>query len=79
MSLHHFENPTYSEEDWCILEDAHIKACELLGQPPVSYKNEDRLARTIMKLFDEGVRDFEIIASIAAHREIVLDRKATYH
>ena len=79
MSLHLFEKLTYDEEDWSILEDAHIKACELLGQPPVSYKNVDRLARHIMKLFDAGVRDFEIIATIAAHREIVLDRKATYH
>ena len=79
MSLHLFDKLTYDEEDWCILGDAHIKACDLLGEPPMSYKNADRLARHIMKLFDAGVRDFEIIATIAAHHEIVLDRKATYH
>jgi hypothetical protein len=79
MSLYLFEKLTYDEDDWCILEDAHIRACDLLGEPPVSYKNADRLARHIMKLFDAGVRDFEMIATIAAQREINLDRKATYH
>ena len=80
MSLHLFEKLTYSEEDWYIMQDAHVKACELLGVQPVSYRNADRLARTIMNLFDGGARDFEIIASIAAHREAVLDRLlATHH
>ena len=80
MSLHLFEKLTYSEDDWYIMQEAHVKACELLGAQPVSYRNADRLARTIMRLFDAGARDFETIASIAAHREIVLDRQsATYH
>ena len=48
MSLHLFEQLTYSEDDWYIMQDAHLKACELLGLDPVSYKNADRLARTIM-------------------------------
>ncbi|RCW77718.1 hypothetical protein [Phyllobacterium bourgognense] len=80
MSLHLFEQFTYSEDDWYIMQDAHLKACELLGLDPVSYKNADRLARTIMNIFDGGARDFQIIASIAAHREAMLDRQfATYH
>ncbi|WP_271894233.1 hypothetical protein [Candidatus Phyllobacterium onerii] len=80
MSLHLFEKLTYSEDDWDIMQDAHLKACEFLGHDPVFYKNADRLARTIMNLFDGGARDFQIIASIAAHREAMLDRQlATYH
>ena len=79
MSLHLFDKLTYSEDDWYIMQDAHVKACEILGQQPVSYNNADRLARTVMKLFDEGERDFQIIASIAAHREAVLDGQSTYH
>ena len=31
MSLHLFEKLTYSEDDWYIMQDAHVKACELLG------------------------------------------------
>ena len=58
--------------DWHIMQDAHVKACELLGHDPVSYKNADRLALTIMNLFEGGARDFQIIASIEAHREAML-------
>ena len=79
MSLHLFEKLTYSEDDWYIMQDAHVKACELLGAEPVSYRNADRLARTIMKTLRRGARDFQIIASIAADREAVLDRQSATH
>jgi len=65
---------TYSEDDWEIMEGAHRRACALLGQSPIYYEHKDRLARTIMMLFDDGTRDVEILASIAVHREHVMDR-----
>jgi hypothetical protein len=81
MILNHIsDRPTYSEEHWHIIERAYIKACELLGQPPASYENADRLARTIMRLFDQGSRDFQILAAIAAHHENILNRRSSeYH
>ena len=77
---HISDRSTYGEEDWHIIERAHIKACELLGQPPATYEHADRLARTIMRLFDQGSRDFQILAAIAAHHENVLNRRSSeYH
>ena len=49
---------TYSEDDWHVMEDAHIKACEILGLHPAYYEHRDRLARTIMSLFNKGTRDY---------------------
>jgi hypothetical protein len=74
MLPHPFDQLTYSEDDWQIMENAHLRACEILGQHPASYEHNDRLARTIMKLFDKGARDHERIASIAAHRETIMVR-----
>jgi hypothetical protein len=74
MLPYFFDQLTYSEDDWQIMENAHRKACERLGQDPAFYEHNDRLARTIMKLFDKGARDYEKIASIAAHREIIMVR-----
>ncbi|PSH61595.1 hypothetical protein [Phyllobacterium sophorae] len=65
---------TYSEDDWHVMEDAHIKACEILGLHPAYYEHKDRLARTIMSLFNKGTRDYQIIASLAAHRETIYQR-----
>ena len=69
MSQHLFDQLTYSEDDWHIMENAHIRACELLGEHPAHYEHNDRLARTIMQVFGTGARDYEIIASIAAQRK----------
>ena len=74
MLLHLFDQLTYSEDDWQIMEHAQLRACEILGQHPAYYENNDRLARTIMKLFYNGERDHERIASIAAHRETIMVR-----
>lgn len=80
MSLHFFEHLTYSEEDWIIMESAHVKACELLGHLPASYEHNERLVQTIMELFDEGTDDYQILAAVAAHREAVMIRLlATRH
>ncbi|UXN66254.1 hypothetical protein N8E89_24055 (plasmid) [Phyllobacterium sp. A18/5-2] len=74
MLLHLFDQLTYSEDDWQIMENAQLGAYEILRQHPAYYENNDRLARTIMKLFYNGERDHERIATIAAHREIIMVR-----
>ena len=74
MLQHLFDQLNYSEDDWQIMMCAHIRACEMLGVHPGYYEHKDRLARTIMKLFDKGGRDLEIIASIVAHRELIMVR-----
>lgn len=78
MSLHLFGQLTYSEEDWQIMEIAHIRV-RAIDQPPASYEHNDRLARTIMKLFDQGTRDYQILAAIAAYREAVMVRRTSTH
>jgi hypothetical protein len=79
ISLNRFHKLTYSEDDWQLMESAHRRACDLLGQSPLYYEHNDRLARTIMKLFDTGTRNVELLASIAVHREHVMDRLLSTH
>ena len=76
---HISDSPAYSEEGRQIIERAYSKACELLEQPPATYEHAYRLARTIIKLFDQGSRDFQILAAIAAHHENVLDGQSSKH
>lgn len=80
MSLHLFEKLNYSEDDWCIMKNAHIMSCELLGQSPRSYEYNERLARSVMNLFNDGIRDYYVLALVAARRETDQIRlAATYH
>jgi hypothetical protein len=75
MSMHIFDE-LYCEDDWQIMKKAHLKACQILDQPADSYRHSERLAKSVMKLFDDGERDFEVIAAAAAYSE---HRKNTYH
>jgi hypothetical protein len=54
------------------MQRAHAKASELLGRCPSTHENANRLARTVMKLFDKGVRDAEVLAWIATNQETVV-------
>lgn len=62
----------YSTEDWDLMQRAHTTASEMLHRCPKTHENADRLARTVMRLFDQGVRDENIIASRAVNEETVL-------
>lgn len=63
----------YSSEDWNLMQNALLKASEQLQRGP-DHQYADRLARRVMALFDQGLRDEEIIASNAAHQERLIAR-----
>jgi len=67
---------SYSEEDWLILERAHRRACMLLDRDPRFHPLAERVACTIMILFERGERDFGRLATMAVKREHGLPRAA---
>lgn len=75
----------YSSEDWNLMQRAHMKASSRLKRCPRSHQDANRLARRVMTLFDEGLRDEDAIASAAAFQEglvtdILTNRaKGSYH
>lgn len=70
--LHQTDQNNYSPEEWDLMQRAHDKASEMLHRCPKTHENADRLARTVMKLFGQGLRDEDVIASKAASQETVL-------
>lgn len=67
----------YSNNDWEIMQRAHAKASELLGRCPHTHEHANRLARIVMKLFDRGLRDAEVLAWVAANQETVISNIAS--
>jgi hypothetical protein len=63
----------YSSEDWNLMQNALVKASEQLHRGP-DHEYANRLARRVMTLFDQGLRDEEIIALNAAHQERLIAR-----
>lgn len=59
----------YSSEDWNLMQRAHLKASQQLQLCPKSHEDADRLARRVMTLFDEGLRDEAAIVSAAVFQE----------
>lgn len=55
-----------------LIQRAHTKACEMLNRCPKTHESGDRLARIVMRLFDQGVRDENNIAWKAINEETVL-------
>lgn len=62
-------NLTYSAEDWFTMQTAHQMASVLLQRDPTTHEHADRLARCVMKLFAQGIRDANEIAIKAAEHE----------
>jgi hypothetical protein len=48
------------------MQGAHAKASVLLNRCPYSDIDANRIARTVMRLFDDGFRDENMIAAKAA-------------
>jgi hypothetical protein len=63
------DNLTYSSEDWTTMQTAHEMASAILQRDPTTHEHADRLARCVMKLFDQGMRDAKEIATKAAEHE----------
>jgi hypothetical protein len=66
---------SYSTAEWLILQRAHVQASSLLGRHPKRHQHAERLSRIIVLLFNQGSRDFQIIAALAANREFVLAKR----
>ena len=67
----HFRNIIYYSEDWDVMESALLKATSKLHRAQ-DHEDTDRLARRVMTLFDQGLRDAEIIARAAANQEMLI-------
>jgi hypothetical protein len=68
--LHLISRHTYTTEQWDLMQRAHAKASEMLGRCAHTHEHANRLARTVMKLFDQGLRDELLIAAKAVEHEI---------
>lgn len=75
--LHLTDRYIYSDNDWEILQRAHAKASELLGRCPHTHEHANRLARIVMKLFNRGLCDAEVLAWVAANQETVISNIAS--
>ncbi|ATU92750.1 hypothetical protein [Phyllobacterium zundukense] len=73
MGSHGVRNCIYSSEDWTLMQGALLKASRRLDRGP-SDKYADQLARRVMTLFDQGLRDENVIASTAVHQERLITR-----
>ena len=59
----------YTSEDWETRRRALEMASAILKRDPTTHENAERLARCIMKLFDQGMRDAKLMAAAAADQE----------
>ena len=64
----HYRNLIYYSEDWDVMESALLKAIRKL-QKAQGHEDIDPLARRVMALFNEGLRDAAAIARAAAIRK----------
>ena len=61
----------YSSEDWSLMQSALLSAIRELRRDQ-GHEDTDRLARRVMTLFDQGLRDAEVIACTAANQKILI-------
>jgi hypothetical protein len=65
-------NHIYSSEDWNLMQRAHNAVSLLLQRSPKEHENAERLARTVMNFFDQGIRDEEALIAKAAEHELMV-------
>ena len=63
------DNFTYTSEDWETMRRALEMASAILQRDPTTHEHAERLARCVMKLFDQGMRDAKQIAAAAVDQE----------
>jgi hypothetical protein len=76
MGRHPIRKLYYSSQDWNLMQHALLLASKQLG--PSKYPYADRLARRIMRLFDQGSHDAQAIASAAVHQERLIAQIALF-
>lgn len=65
-----------SQADWTTLQSAHEQASRFLERSAQKHEHANRLAREVFRLFNQGHRDPNIIAVLAAQLEVALARKS---
>ncbi len=72
QSLTALSKDVYSVQNWQIMSSAYEQAAFILDISDDQKRHSHRLAREIMRLFDSGQREADVIASLAADRERTL-------
>lgn len=57
---------TFNPTELDLLQRAYSRCCELLEGCPATHEDKDRLARLVMRVFEESSHDSELTASRAA-------------
>lgn len=70
MALLDQDRRIFATSDWETLQRAHDKASRMLDRCPKTHERCNELARTVMALFDSGVRGEDELAALAANREL---------
>lgn len=70
MALLDRDRRIFATSDWDIMQRAHDRASQMLDRCPKTHERCNDLARTIMALFDSGIRDEDELAAMAANREL---------
>ncbi len=69
--LHLLGSKFHSSADWIVMQRAHAKASALLSRCPYSDIRANQIARTVMRLFDDGLRDEDMIAAKTVNLQYV--------
>ena len=69
QSLTSVSEDVYSQDDWRVMSDAYERAAAMLGRSPWTDPHAQRLAREVMRLFNNGKRDIQLITSLAVINE----------
>ncbi|MEJ1119673.1 hypothetical protein V9K92_14455 [Phyllobacterium sp. CCNWLW109] len=70
MALLDRDRRIFATSDWEVMQRAHDKASQMLDRCPKTHSRCNELARTVMALFDSGIRDVDELAAMAANREL---------
>ncbi|EJN01633.1 hypothetical protein [Phyllobacterium sp. YR531] len=60
----------FTPHEWDMMDRAHETASNILGRDRRLHPDASRLARIVMTLFAQGLRDPDEIAALAADREL---------
>jgi len=61
----------FAPEDLQVLQAAYNRSCAMLDRCPTTHEARNQLARAIIRTYESGEHDPEIIAAIAARVELM--------
>ena len=64
---------TFNPTELKLLQQAYSRCCELLERCPSTHEDKDRLARLVMRIFEESNHDHELTALRAAELARLFD------